>query len=199
VFLFFILLCFIQLLCILTWNVHAPTDQIVNVRAAFAELNHGFRGWETRFSQASKSLAFFLSATSQSHYTAPNRQKGRRCSARLNDSKRLCATRHPHEKKCVPLNQHFISLILTFAFKPISHQHSSANSLHAKRLQMSSSGSSGHLSILHQRQLRQALRPLKTQLKRQRWRVTSVRRARKSRHSCGWANWRVWNLRGWRW
>jgi transcription initiation factor TFIIH subunit 1 len=107
VFLFFILLCLIQLLCILTRNVHAPTDQIVNVRAAFAELNHGFRGWETRFSQASKSLAFFLSATSQSHYTAANRQKGRRCSARLNDSKRLCATRHPHKEKCVPLNQHF--------------------------------------------------------------------------------------------
>ncbi|KAG2096932.1 hypothetical protein BD769DRAFT_1677876 [Suillus cothurnatus] len=35
-------------------------SEIVNVRAAFAELNHGFRGWETRFSQASKSLAFFL-------------------------------------------------------------------------------------------------------------------------------------------
>ncbi|KAG2106528.1 hypothetical protein BD769DRAFT_1630746 [Suillus cothurnatus] len=27
-------------------------SEIVNVRAAFAELNHGFRGWETRFSQA---------------------------------------------------------------------------------------------------------------------------------------------------
>jgi transcription initiation factor TFIIH subunit 1 len=26
-------------------------SEIVNVRAAFAELNHGFRGWETRFSQ----------------------------------------------------------------------------------------------------------------------------------------------------